>query len=200
MKALLSMPSDVRRVLRTVDPSAARRRPASDAKSIADWMHVLADTETHYLSQLQDMVQQEQLTLFALLPDDFGCASDIPLGELIDRFQQARAETLAFLEGLSLGDWQRKALHEAWGEMTLRYLVQRLVDHDTYCLSQLIGVRQALRSMPLAVKTDVPAESLSSATEPRPRLSTAFNTNQYSEGKNESRRARKWPRKRRRGN
>jgi len=179
LKALASMPSDVERMLKGAD---------SAERGFAHILHHLLDIETRYLSQFQAVVREQRPTLPALKPDRIN-GDDIPFEEQIDRFRQARQETLDFLTGLPSGDWQRKAVHETLGETSLRFLVQNLVDSDTHYLSQLVTVRQRL---PLA-------EGLSpvpSRDRPRP---TVLDPPLDSEVKNERKRIRKWPRKRTRG-
>jgi hypothetical protein len=179
LKALASMPSDVERMLKGAD---------SANRDLAYAMHHLLDGETRYLAQFQAVVREERPVLLALEPgliDD----DDEALGDLVDRFQASRRETLEFLEHLSAGDWQRKAVHESLGETSLRFLVQHLVDNDTHYLNQLVAARQGL---PLA-------EGLSPVALGYPARPVRQNPTFDSEVKNERKRTRKWPRKRTRG-
>jgi len=179
LKALASMPSDVERVLKGADPAD---------RDLASVLHRLLDSETRYLDQFRAVVREERPVLPALEPglidDDDGA-----LGDLVDQFQAARRETLEFLEHLSVGDWQRKAVHENVGETSLRFLVQHLVDSDTHYLNQLVAARQGL---PLA-------GGLSPVALGYPARPVGQNPTFDSEVKNERKRTRKWPRKRTRG-
>jgi uncharacterized damage-inducible protein DinB len=179
LKALASMPSDVERMLQGADPS--------DSGLTGVLQHLL-DSEARYRTQFRTVVLEERPVLSALEPG-LSDGDAVALGELVDRFKAARQETLAFLEHLSVGDWQRKAIHESLGETSLRFLVQHLVDSDTHHLSQLIAARQGLPS----------AGELSPVSSPQPARLGKFNPTFNNEVKNERKRTRKWPRKRTRG-
>lgn len=200
LKALASMPSDLERVLKGVDTAAARRQPTPGESSIIEILTGLIDAETRFLDQMRAVVHEEQPLLPALRQAETGYALDSSPEALIERAKMARTETLAFLEGLSTGDWQRKAVHETLGETRLRFLAQHLVDHDTQCLSQLAGTRQKLRSTAAihgATHVDpAPSGPYGDVRTGRP----GADLNLDSEVKNERQRTRKWPRKRRRGN
>lgn len=179
LRALASMPSDVERMLKGTD--AVEKGPAHI-------LHHLLDMETRYLSQFQAVVYEKRPLLSVLEPgltDD----DDIAFEELVDRFREARQQTLEFLEHLAVGDWQRKALHVSLGETSLRFLVQHLVDSDTHYLSQLVAARQRL---PLA-------EALSPVPSRDPPRRAGLDPTLDSEVKNERKRTRKWPRRRTRG-
>jgi hypothetical protein len=180
LKALASMPSDVERMLKGTD---------SANRDLAYVLHRLLDSETGYLGQFQAVVYEERPVLSVLEPD-LTDSEEIPFEELVDRFQRARRETLEFLEHLSLGDWQRKAVHESLGDPSLRFLVQHLVDSDTHYLNQLVAARQGL---PLV-------GGLSLVAQGYPARPVGQNPTFDSEVKNERKRTRKWPRKRTRGN
>jgi ABC-type transporter Mla subunit MlaD len=180
LRALASMPADVRRVLKGADPTTPGEWSTSDL------LGRLFDTETRFLNQLRTVVSEERPTLPRLQPEEPSPDSDTALEELVDRFQQARRETLTFLEGLSAGDWQRKAVHETLGETSLRFLVQNLVDHDTQALTQLIAPRSSLSE---AASTRQSFRNTNPVPNPTPK----------SEVKNARQRSRKWPRSRRAG-
>ena len=176
LKALASMPSDVERMLQGAAPAD---------KGLAGVLQHLLEGETVYRAQFQAVVHAERPVLSALEPgltDD----GDVAFEELVGRFQAARQETLEFLEHLSVGDWQRKAVHESMGETSLRFLVQLLVDSDTHHLSQLSAARHGL---PLA-------EGFSPVSPWDPARPGGLNPTFDSEVKNERKRTRKWPRKR----
>lgn len=200
LKALASMPSDLGRVLQGVDVAEARRRPAPGERSIIEIVTGLIDAETRFLDQMRAVVHEEQPVLSALRQAETSDELDSSLEALIERAKMARAETLAFLEELSTGDWQRKAVHETWGETRLRFLAQHLVDHDTQCLSQLAGTRQKFRSTAAIHRTphlDPAPSGPYGDVRSRP---PGGDLNLDNEVKNERQRTRKWPRKRRRGN
>jgi uncharacterized damage-inducible protein DinB len=144
LQALAATTKDLARMLPRTDETFLHRRPTSDQWSIADVLNHLIDVEVRYLRRLQGVVQEDHPLLPAILPDETAHDVQARRDELLARFSRARSETLAFLEGISLGDWQRSAVHETWGEIRFRFLVQHLVDHDTEHLNQIIEIQGQL--------------------------------------------------------
>jgi uncharacterized damage-inducible protein DinB len=144
LAALASAPDDVRRLVQAVDEASAHRRPSPDEWSLAEVLAHLADVEGRYLARLKRVVDEDRPHVPYIHPDETVYEPSVPAGELLVDFEQRRDETLVFLEGLSAGAWQRKAVHETWGAVSLRALVQALVDHDTNHLQQAAAVRKRL--------------------------------------------------------
>jgi hypothetical protein len=59
------------------------------------------------------------------------------LAEAVQRLGHERGETLTTLMTLSLKDWERRAIHETLGEVTVEDLVEQLVEHDRAHLEQI---------------------------------------------------------------
>lgn len=171
------MPADVRR--------AVQGRESDAGATVNVLMHLL-DAESHYRLQLRRVAAGELETWSVL---DCDLASPLVVKEraesLVERFETARSETLVFLESLSAGDWQRKTVHEVQGEMSLHFLVQALVDHDTRHLGQLTGLYRGAAEKSAASGAGLNAVETSS-----------LQNRQDSEVKNERKRTRKWPRRR----
>jgi hypothetical protein len=176
LKALSATPADVRRIVAGMDGSDTAIRAA-----VTRFVAAIADFEQRYRAQLEQVVQdaRPELTELRLEPKDPGL--DVALADMVDRFLRAREETLAFLNGLSPGDWQRQVVHVALGATSLRFLVQNLVEYDTGHLSQLMEARHGS-----------PASTEQAAVFSAPNRKTRPNR----EEKDERKRARKWPRKR----
>ena len=148
LQALASTPKDLIFTLRRVDEAASYRKPDSNQWSIGTVLHHLIDVEQRYRARLQRVIVEDRPFLPYIHPDEAAYQVQTPLAELLARFEQARAETLAFLKEIPPGGWQRVAVHETWGETKLRFLVQQLVDHDTQHLNQIIEIQQQLRAVP----------------------------------------------------
>lgn len=144
LQALASTPADVARVFVAVGEAGARQIPAPAEWSMVDVLGHLVDIEARYRARLERVIHEEKPAVPALRPDEAAHASGLTLLELLDRFRGARVKTLTFLEGRSLEDWQRPALHATFGEITFRFLVQNLVDHDALHLNQLIELQQQI--------------------------------------------------------
>lgn len=55
----------------------------------------------------------------------------------LDRFAARRRELVGLLERLEARDWERPAVHEAWGDVNLRFYVEHIVEHETEHLDQI---------------------------------------------------------------
>lgn len=145
LKALRSTPADLAAMLKRIGEEDARRRPTPDQWSLSDVMNHLIYVEGKYLARLKRVVDEECPHVPVIEPDESVHVLQIPPRQLLAHFEQARSATLEFLENLSMGQWQRPAVHPDLGQTTLRYLVQYLVDHDTEHLSQMAVLRKTKR-------------------------------------------------------
>lgn len=60
--------------------------------------------------------------------------------EQAQRYQEARAETIAWLQGLQPEDWSKHVMHNERGRMTVSDMANMLLGHDLYHLEQLEAV------------------------------------------------------------
>jgi hypothetical protein len=100
--------------------------------------------KARYRQRLYTVVHENNPNLPAFYPDESQYDEQATLPELLDQFGVARDVTVAFLQELSMKQWQRPAVHAKWGPTTLRYLVQQLVDHDINHLNQAVETQQRL--------------------------------------------------------
>ncbi|MDW8060121.1 MAG: DinB family protein [Thermomicrobium sp.] len=96
----------------------------------------LAAVEALLRERIRRMVAQETPYFRAI--DLASAAEAVPsLAEAVQRLGQERGETLTTLMTLSLKDWERSAIHETLGEVTVEDLVEQLVEHDRAHLEQI---------------------------------------------------------------
>jgi uncharacterized damage-inducible protein DinB len=141
LQALASMPADLRLMLKRVDAAAASHSPSPTQWSILQALAHLLHVEERYLARLHRVVSEDNPFLPTIHPDH-STLPTTPHPVLLNQLEAARTQTLAFLQALSPGSWQRPALHETQGATKFRYLVQMLVDHDTQHLNQIIEIQQ----------------------------------------------------------
>lgn len=144
--ALASMPQDLTFMLHRAEETAVHQRPTPDDWSIAEVLQHLITIEPLYLARLRKIVDEERPYLPCLHPETHPHPDQTPLAKLLNTFSAARNETLAYLQSLKAGDWQRNAVHETVGPTKLRHMAQLLVDHDTEHLNQIVGLLQTVRS------------------------------------------------------
>jgi uncharacterized damage-inducible protein DinB len=145
LQALASTPNDLRLMVQSLPANLVHQRPDPDNWSIAEILCHLIDIEARYRQRLYTVVHEGNPSLPALHPDETQYNEKATLDELLHQFGTAREVTVAFLQELSMKQWQRPAVHANWGATTLRYLVQQLVDHDINHLNQAVETRQRLK-------------------------------------------------------
>jgi uncharacterized damage-inducible protein DinB len=159
LQALASTPADVERLIRGLDESnAARQTEASAWSPGAVVAHLLA-VEHAYQSHIRRIIEENE----PLLPSSHSAVEHQPGGSVAaaEQFRQSREATLTTLHGLAAGDWQRKAIHETAGRISLRSLVQRLVEHDIEHTNQLVEIRPTWRNIQSAAVMSPTAQDAS---------------------------------------
>ena len=144
IEALEATPRDLVRMLRRVDDTMARGRPAPGEWCIADVVAHLGYIEVHYLARLRRIIAQDNPFEPYLHPNEGAHDLARPLPELLEEFVQRRAESVAFLRGLEQRDWGRPLVHSTIGPTRFRDQVQELVSHDNAHLAQLVALREKI--------------------------------------------------------
>jgi len=145
LQALASTPADIQRLIRQLDAQAADWKVSAEAWSPADVVSHLTDVERAYLVRLQRVLAEEEPAVPYIHPNAPSREPGTSLSQLGENFIQARETTMEFLRRLTPGEWQRTAIHETKGRMSLRFLVQDLVAHDIEHTNQLVEAIQAWR-------------------------------------------------------
>lgn len=112
--------------------------------------HLISGEQSNWLARTRHILEDgtavafESFDRFEMLERDV----DVPLDDLLDRFATLRAASLETLRGLvTEGDLDRRGLHPALGEVTLRELLATWSVHDLDHVSQvyagLAGSRDA---------------------------------------------------------
>lgn len=88
----------------------------------------LRDRDRAVLSRLQTMTRQETPYLQALRLDEPEVDEALP--DLLEKMETARGDLVSLLMNLSLKDWERRAIHETEGEISLADEVEHHVEFD----------------------------------------------------------------------
>lgn len=148
LQALTSTLKDLALMLKGAAGAVSWKRPSPGQWALADVVNHLIYVERRYLERLHQVLETERPFLPAILPDETKHDVQATLSELVARFEEARHKTLSFLKEISPGDWQRTAVHETQGDVTLRFLVHFLVEHDIAHLNQIVEIQRQLRALP----------------------------------------------------
>ena len=118
---LLGTPSEIRSL---VDAADAARVTPEVRRSLAE----LRDRDRAVLERAQTMTRQEHAYLRPLRLD--APAADEDLAHLLQEMETARGDLVSLLINLSLKDWERTAIHETEGEVTLADEIEQHVEFD----------------------------------------------------------------------
>ena len=118
---LLGTPSEVRGLVEAKGDAGV---PPDAHRLIAE----LRSRDRMVLDQLQTMTRQENPYLDRARQATY--APDEPLPSLLDDFDLARGDLVSLLINLSLKDWERTAVHETAGEVSLADEVESHVEFD----------------------------------------------------------------------
>jgi hypothetical protein len=117
---LLGTPTELRRLVESRDetPSAAER----------ELLVELLRRDQTVLGYLQEMTRTNDAYLRGTLAPEPAADQDFPA--LLASFDTARGELVSLLMNLTLRDWERTAIHETEGQLSLVDLVENHVDFD----------------------------------------------------------------------
>jgi hypothetical protein len=118
---LLGTPSEIRGLVEATDED---RLPPEAHRLIAE----LRGRDRMMLDAFQTMTRKENPYLGRARPAEY--APGEPLPDLLDDFDQARGDLVSLLINLSLKDWERSAIHETEGEVSLADEVESHVEFD----------------------------------------------------------------------
>lgn len=118
---LLGTPSEIRAIVESsgeggVSPAAVQLIAA------------IRDRDRAILARAQSMTQQPNAYLSELRLDE--PSGDLALQPLLEEMETARGDLVSLLINLSLKDWERVAVHETAGEVTLSEEIEEHVEFD----------------------------------------------------------------------
>jgi hypothetical protein len=127
------------------DAADVAQAPASGEWGAAQVLAHLATAERLWLGRLNQILQERDALLRPGRSAELRAYEEqLMSGSVADNlsaFNATRGETVSLLMGLSLRDWEKSAMHETRGEMTVADVVEAIVDHDAEHLHQLEALR-----------------------------------------------------------
>jgi hypothetical protein len=144
--ALKAQPELFERALHELTSDEADRRPDPDRFSIREVMAHLAEWEGIWLERMKRICAEDHPTLpgydEGAFARDHDYASKDPF-EQVRLFREGREKLVAFLGERVESDWQRTALRQEIGVLTLEALTLIIPLHDIYHLQQVQQWRAA---------------------------------------------------------
>lgn len=145
LQTLVATLNTIKEQLAEFDEALAYQRPNASTWSVADVVQHFTYVEQGLLKRLHRIVSEDNPYLPYLHPNEEAHTSNAPLADLLAEFEAHRNGTIAYLEGLTVGDWEKTAVHETEGQADLAFFVQMIIDHDRDHLSQLISIQEQLQ-------------------------------------------------------
>jgi len=145
LEALGATPGRVENLVRGLSSVQLACRPKEGEWSIAEILnHLLVGERDVILPRLQRMLVEETPAFPSSATNRTGFAA-VParrdVGQGLAAFRQVRSRTVAFLERLGEGDWQRTGTTPTRGTLTIEAYARYLADHDHEHLRQLTATR-----------------------------------------------------------
>jgi len=142
---LEATPEILRGLMAELSDEDARWKPASDRFSVAEVLAHLSQAEGHCYRTRLDLFLSEDRPEFE--PDDaqlwLHLYRDADPEDSFDHFEEQRESNIEFLRTLPAEAGDRKALHKAAGEITLRQMLHEWALHDLGHIRQVAELVRA---------------------------------------------------------
>jgi hypothetical protein len=138
---LAAFPDELRRVIEGADEPEALVHPASDGGwGVVEILPHLRDWEEIYFERITKLIEEEHPYLpgydDALWSIERDYRGQDPL-ETFESFNELRERTVEVLRSLPELAWTRRGEHGYFGEVTLQWLADHIVEHDQEHLQQI---------------------------------------------------------------
>jgi hypothetical protein len=139
LASLPATPDDLARLLKDRDRDDLLRPSRDGGWGVVEILAHLRDWEEVFLDRLK-MVGDEDNPFLPVQDDELWPIERDYRGQdpenTLEQFRSSRAGTLAFLQGLDAGAWDRPARHGSFGDVTLHWLADHMCEHDQEHLDQ----------------------------------------------------------------
>ncbi len=143
--AIQPVPETIAALCRGLSPDQLRRRPRQGEWSMKEVMaHFLKVERDLFLPRLRRIAEEDRPRFESFDPEAWAAERDHRQGDFMADWRQfaaARAETVAFLQGLPPAAGERLGLSGFFGPIILAAYATHIVDHDIEHLSQLGACR-----------------------------------------------------------
>lgn len=145
VELLRSLPRALEEELKGITEAEATRRPAPDAWCIKEIAGHLRDAAEVYHKRLYMMSTQTDPVLEPYDPDAFARDHgylERGIDEMLAELRAFRAETVQLLTTLVNWNWARAGQHLEMGRVSIRQLVEHMVDHEAGHLEEIRRLRR----------------------------------------------------------
>ena len=131
-------------MLREVPPQILRRRPSPGKWSAYEHAVHLSQSDASFVARLDMILSTPEPFIEVILnsaDDEAGAMLQIDLDESLDRYIHERAALIERLKRLSLEEWQKTAVHEAFDHYSVLIMFRHLLNHEmlhSYRIEELL--------------------------------------------------------------
>ena len=122
-------------LIREVPPQYLKRRPSPTKWSAYEHACHLSGTVEPFLARLDLMLSTQAPVIRSIInsPEvEAGALLNVDLDESLDRYVGERASLVKRLKELSVEDWQRTAVHEAFSHYSVWIMFRHLLNHEMF--------------------------------------------------------------------
>jgi hypothetical protein len=133
ISALETAPGVIIPMIREVPPQILKRRPSPAKWSAYEHAIHLSQSDAPFLARL-DLILSTPEPFIEVIEnspeDEAGAMLDVDLDESLDRYVRERASLVTRLRDLSLDDWQKTAVHEAFDHYSVFIMFRHVLNHE----------------------------------------------------------------------
>jgi DinB superfamily len=131
--SLENAPGIIIPLIREVPPQYLKRRPSPTKWSAYEHACHLSGSDAPFLARLDLMLSAPEPYIKSIVnspEDEAGALLSVDLDEALDRYVRERAGLVKRLKELSVEDWQRTAVHEAFRQYSVWIMFRHLLNHE----------------------------------------------------------------------
>ena len=139
-KMLAAAPKKLERLLKGVNSSRARKRPAPDKWSISEIVAHIADTELVSGYRIRAILGEPGTQIIGFDQDAWVTALHYDKRDVkksVAQYRALREANLALLKTLSAGQWKHHGMHNERGPETVEMIVRMYAGHDLNHMQQI---------------------------------------------------------------
>ena len=131
--SLENAPGIIIPLIREVPPQYLKRRPSPTKWSAYEHACHLSTSDAPFLARLDLMLSAPEPYIKSIVnspEEEAGALLSVDLDEALDRYVRERASLVKRLRELSVEDWQRTAVHEAFRQYSVWIMFRHLLNHE----------------------------------------------------------------------
>jgi hypothetical protein len=133
ISALETAPGVIIPLIRDVPPQILKRRPAPAKWSAYEHAIHLSQSDVSFRERLALILSAGEpfvRTIENSPEDEAGAMLDVDLDESLDRYVRERAALVERLKTLSMDEWKKTAVHEAFDHYSVFIMFRHLLNHE----------------------------------------------------------------------